>query len=260
MAPKSCWTTKQGAAAASSIADLARVCGLHSLSSLLVCKTKISGAKKHLLHLLPCLHRCQWTQQSWTWGDKACNIKPSGQAHREQVAWHLQHGQGFQYTCGEEFFRHGLCLASSCLCSIKTLEQDKFIVYFPLVWHLAVNESQILQPMHHSHLTMCGKFSSGVLVKLSWKRENLHLVMPSRRQDSYKLYACMIDALPNSESRCFGTSRCALCPLGLQCQPALCKSEWLIFDTSKLFFICINLDLLSVVLFLTKDVILVQNT
>lgn len=45
-------------------------------------------------------------------------------------------------------------LAGFCLCSMKSLEQDKFIVSFPPVWNLAANASQIPRSEHSSCLTM----------------------------------------------------------------------------------------------------------
>lgn len=166
---RSCQAIKKESAAASSTTDLTGTCGQQSQPPLIGYKAEISGAGKHLIHLSSCLGRCGscsvCAQPISVSPSSAGSTKPpwrgcQGQQLAASFPASLRAANLVGFTYGKWFCRHGLYLASFCLCSIKSLEQDKFIVSFPLLWNLAANASQIPHSEHSSCLTMCFAISS----------------------------------------------------------------------------------------------------
>lgn len=206
---------------------------------------QISEAKEHLFHLSSCLvgvcppGLSEPSSGGLGWQQRA----PLPRTTTSSRLAHALEQAGFLvgFTCGGRFCRHILYLASFCLCSIKSLEQDKFIVYFPLVWHLAANESQIPQPMCRSHLAVCGVFHPGAACEISLRERessSARAVPPAWCEDSCETScarrgcASTLHVFSSLELGWFGISGCAFCTSDPQCQPALHMSGWLIFCSS----------------------------
>lgn len=161
LALQSCQAIKEESAAASCTADLTRVCGQqrqppspavmeisrvqkHFSTSCSAWAGEDHGVCAQLIPVSP--GRAGSTEPPW----RGCQ----GRQLASSFAASLRAGLLVGFTYGKWFCRPGLYLASFCLCSVKSSEQDKFIVSFLPVWHLAANARQIPQPECSSCLTM----------------------------------------------------------------------------------------------------------